>query len=125
MGLRAPADQQADVVLSQSVRIVAERMTPAGVTRIVESKAGPVMTAGGVDASNTGDETIVLLLPDDPDAVAAQIRDALQAGWLRLSGHDVVTGVILSDTAGRPWRHGQTDFALGACGIQVIDDLRG
>ena len=34
-------------------------------------------------------------------------------------------GVILSDTAGRPWRNGQTDFALGASGIQVIDDLRG
>jgi coenzyme F420-0:L-glutamate ligase/coenzyme F420-1:gamma-L-glutamate ligase len=125
MGLRAPASEQAEVVLSQTVRIVAERRTPSGVTRIVESVAGPVMTAAGVDASNTADESTVLLLPDDPDAVAAQIRDGVQTGWLTLSGTHVLTGLILSDTAGRPWRNGQTDLALGACGIQVVDDLRG
>jgi coenzyme F420-0:L-glutamate ligase/coenzyme F420-1:gamma-L-glutamate ligase len=125
MGLRAPAGEQAEVVLSQTVRIVAERMTASGVTRIVESAAGPVMTAAGVDASNTADESMVLLLPDDPDGVATQIRDGVQTGWLRLSGALVLTGVILSDTAGRPWRNGQTDFALGASGIQVVDDLRG
>ena len=121
LGLRAPAGHQADVVLSQSVRVVAERMTPSGITRIVQSVAGPVMTAAGVDASNTGDESIVLILPSDPDAVAHQIRDGVQSGWLRRSGSQVTTAVILSDTAGRPWRNGQTDFALGACGIQVID----
>jgi coenzyme F420-0:L-glutamate ligase / coenzyme F420-1:gamma-L-glutamate ligase len=125
MGLRAPAGEQADVVLSQTVRIVAERMTPFGVTRIVESAAGPVMTAAGVDASNTADESTLLLLPDDPDTVAAQIRDAVQTGWQARSGTRVLIGVILSDTAGRPWRNGQTDFALGTSGIQVIDDLRG
>jgi coenzyme F420-0:L-glutamate ligase/coenzyme F420-1:gamma-L-glutamate ligase len=125
MGLHAPSAEQAVVVLSQTVRIVAERTTPTGITRIVESAAGPVMTAAGVDASNTADESIVLLLPEDPDAVAEQIRDGVQAGWAELSGRHLVTGVILSDTAGRPWRNGQTDFALGAAGIQVIEDLRG
>jgi coenzyme F420-0:L-glutamate ligase/coenzyme F420-1:gamma-L-glutamate ligase len=125
LGLRAPAGHQADVVLSQSVRVVAERMTPSGITRIVQSVAGPVMTAAGVDASNTGDESTVLVLPSDPDALAHQIRDGVQSGWLRRAGSKVTTAVILSDTAGRPWRNGQTDFALGACGIQVIDDLRG
>jgi coenzyme F420-0:L-glutamate ligase/coenzyme F420-1:gamma-L-glutamate ligase len=125
MGLRAPVGQQAEVVLSQSVRVVAERLTPSGVTRIVQSVAGPVMTAAGVDASNTADASSVLVLPHDPDAVATQIRDGLQSGWLSLSGNKITTGVILSDTAGRPWRNGQTDFALGACGVQVIDDLRG
>jgi coenzyme F420-0:L-glutamate ligase/coenzyme F420-1:gamma-L-glutamate ligase len=125
MGLTAPAGEQAEVVLSQTVRIVAERMTPSGVTRIVESVAGPVMTAAGVDASNTADQSSLLLLPEAPDAVAAQIRDAVQTGWLDLSGTRVRTGVILSDTSGRPWRNGQTDFALGASGIQVVEDLRG
>jgi coenzyme F420-0:L-glutamate ligase/coenzyme F420-1:gamma-L-glutamate ligase len=125
MGLHAPSTDQATVVLSQTVRIVAERRTPSGITRIVESAAGPVMTAAGVDASNTADGSIVLLLPEDPDAVAVQIRDSLQTGWAKLTGKVVVAGVILSDTAGRPWRHGQTDFALGAAGVQVIDDLRG
>jgi coenzyme F420-0:L-glutamate ligase/coenzyme F420-1:gamma-L-glutamate ligase len=125
MGLRAPSGEQAGVVLSQTVRIVAERMTPSGVTRIVESTAGPVMTAAGVDASNTADEATLLLLPDDPDGVAAQILAAVQTGWAHLTGTLPSAGVILSDTAGRPWRNGQTDFALGAAGIRVVDDLRG
>lgn len=125
MGLRAPSGDQADVVLSQTMRIVAERMTPSGVTRIVESTAGPVMTAAGVDASNTADEATVLLLPDDPDAVAAQIRAGVQTGWAKLTGTHLSTGVILSDTAGRPWRNGQIDFALGAAGVLVVEDLRG
>ena len=34
-------------------------------------------------------------------------------------------GVILSDTFGRPWRDGQTDVAIGAAGLHVVDDLRG
>lgn len=125
MGLQAPSADQAGAVLSQTVRIVAERMTPSGVTRIVESKAGPVMTAAGVDASNTADQSIVLLLPEDPDAVTAHLRNDLQAGWEQLTGARPRIGVILSDTAGRPWRNGQTDFALGAAGIEVVDDLRG
>jgi len=125
MGLSAPSARQADVVLSQTVRAVAERTTASGVTRIVESVAGPVMTAAGVDASNTADESIVLTLPDDPDAVAAEILRGVQSGWATLSGDHLRLGVVLSDTAGRPWRIGQTDFALGAAGIQVLDDLRG
>ena len=125
MGLSALAAERDDVVASQTVRVVAERITPSGVTRIVESAAGPVMAAAGVDASNTTDESILLVLPDDPDAVAAEIRGGVQAGWASLSGIHPRVGVILSDTAGRPWRIGQTDFALGAAGIHVVDDLRG
>jgi len=125
MGLSAPTAQRADVVLSQTVRVVAERLTTSGVTRIAESAAGPVMAAAGVDASNTGGESIVLILPGDPDAVAAHIRNGLQSGWAAVSGTQVRIGVVLSDTAGRPWRIGQTDFALGAAGIHVLDNLRG
>jgi coenzyme F420-0:L-glutamate ligase/coenzyme F420-1:gamma-L-glutamate ligase len=125
MGLSAPTARRADLVLSHTVRVVAERMTPSGVTRIVESAAGPVMTAAGVDASNTADESIVLVLPGDPDAVAADIRKGVESGWATLSGTHVRVGIVLSDTAGRPWRIGQTDFALGAAGIRVLDDLRG
>lgn len=129
MGLTVLAAQREEVVLSQTVRVVAERMTPSGVTRIVESAAGPVMAAAGVDASNTGpngaDAATVLILPDDPDAVAASIRRSLETGWANLLGTPVVVGVVLSDTAGRPWRLGQVDFALGADGLHVIEDLRG
>jgi coenzyme F420-0:L-glutamate ligase / coenzyme F420-1:gamma-L-glutamate ligase len=125
MGLHAPSEQRADVVLSQTVRVVAERMTPSGVTRIVESAAGPVMTAAGVDASNTAAGSTVLILPDDPDAAAERIRGGVQSGWAALTGDHLDLCVVLSDTAGRPWRIGQTDFALGAAGVHVLDDLRG
>ena len=54
----------------------------------------------------------MLLLPADPDAVAA--RAARRGSPARARGAAV--GVVLSDTAGRPWRVGQTDFALGAAG---------
>jgi len=125
MGLFAPVAERDDMVLSQTVRVVAERMTPLGITRIVETIAGPVMAAAGVDGSTTADESIVLVLPDDPDAVAAEIRGGVTIGWQALSGSHLRLGIVLSDTAGRPWRIGQTDFALGAAGLQVVDDLRG
>ncbi len=125
MGLSAPLAERDDLVVAHTVRVVAERITPLGITSIVETIAGPVMAAAGVDASNTADDSIVLVLPDDPDAVAAEIRVGVRNGWESRSGRHLRLGVVLSDTAGRPWRIGQTDFALGAAGIQVVNDLRG
>jgi coenzyme F420-0:L-glutamate ligase/coenzyme F420-1:gamma-L-glutamate ligase len=83
------------------------------------------MAAAGVDASNTADPSVVLLLPDDPDAVAAGIRAGVLSGWAAQSGHHLHIGVVISDTAGRPWRVGQVDFALGSAGVHPVDDLRG
>ena len=91
---------------------------PGGVTRIVENRQGLVLAAAGVDGSNTPDG-LVLLLPIDPDASARAICAALrERTGLRL-------GVLVTDTAGRPWREGQTDIAIGAAGFAVLDDLRG
>jgi coenzyme F420-0:L-glutamate ligase / coenzyme F420-1:gamma-L-glutamate ligase len=120
LGLWADSADRAAVVASQTERVVAERSAGERVTRIVESAAGPVMAAAGVDASNTGGRAALLLLPRDPDAEAARVRARLLAstGLSRVA-------VVLSDTAGRPWRVGQTDFALGAAGLVVVDDLRG
>jgi coenzyme F420-0:L-glutamate ligase / coenzyme F420-1:gamma-L-glutamate ligase len=120
LGLTAPAGDRAAAVLSQARRVVAERDTPLGVTRVVEAVAGPVMAAAGVDASNTGADDVVLLLPPDPDAVARDLRETILQ---RTPGVNV--GVVLSDTAGRAWRVGQTDFALGSAGVRLVDDLRG
>jgi coenzyme F420-0:L-glutamate ligase/coenzyme F420-1:gamma-L-glutamate ligase len=123
MGLRSSAPKD-EVVASQTRRVVAERATPGGgLTRVVESAAGPVMAAAGVDASNTGGADGLLLLPEDPDGTAAALRSALLAAsglaeWVEI-------GVVVSDTAGRPWRVGQVDFALGAAGVATLDDLRG
>ena len=105
LGLTAPAADREAAVRSQARRVVAERDTPLGVTRVVEAVAGPVMAAAGVDASNTGAQDVVLLLPDDPDAVARGLRASILT---RAPG--LALGVVLSDTAGRAWRVGQTDF---------------
>jgi coenzyme F420-0:L-glutamate ligase/coenzyme F420-1:gamma-L-glutamate ligase len=120
LGLWADGSDRERAVAEQTVRTVAERRSGDHLTSIVEAVAGPVMAAAGVDASNTGDRDGVLLLPKDPDAEAVRLRAALveATGLARL-------GVVLSDTAGRPWRSGQTDFALGASGVRVLDDLRG
>jgi coenzyme F420-0:L-glutamate ligase/coenzyme F420-1:gamma-L-glutamate ligase len=99
---------------AETVRVVARR----GPARIVESRHGFVMAAAGVDASNTPAGT-VLLLPEDPDASARRIREGLR----ELLG--VTVGVVVTDTFGRPWRVGQTDVAIGAAGVRVLEDLRG
>lgn len=118
-GLREHGEREA-AVARHTVRVVAERVGAHGTTQVVESVAGPVLAAAGVDASNTGPDGGVLLLPEDPDAAAGALHRELaaRAGRVRF-------GLVLSDTAGRPWRAGQTDFALGAHGVRVLDDLRG
>jgi coenzyme F420-0:L-glutamate ligase/coenzyme F420-1:gamma-L-glutamate ligase len=111
------ADRE-DAITAETRRLVASREHKGGTTRIVETHLGLVMAAAGVDASNVPDGTIALL-PVDPDASALALATALRA---RLG---VAVGVILSDTFGRPWRDGQTDVAIGAAGLHVVDDLRG
>lgn len=114
--VRAADREQA--ITDETVRVVATRTHPGGVTRIVENRLGLVLAAAGVDSSNTPAGT-VLLLPVDPDASARRLRSALEARFgIRL-------GVIVTDTLGRPWREGQTDVAIGASGVRVLDDLRG
>ena len=113
----AATDREA-AITAETVRVVATRVHPAGVLRIVENRQGLVMAAAGVDASNTPDGT-VLLLPVDPDASARGLRAGLQAAF------GVRLGVLVTDTAGRAWRQGLTDLAVGAAGVVVLEDLRG
>ncbi|GAA2349099.1 coenzyme F420-0:L-glutamate ligase [Streptomyces kunmingensis] len=108
------ADDREAAIDAETVRVVARR----GTLRIVENKLGLVMAAAGVDASNTPAGT-VLLLPEDPDASAAAVRDGVRDAL------GVEVGVIVTDTFGRPWRNGLTDVAIGAAGVRVLDDLRG
>ncbi|MFD7296984.1 coenzyme F420-0:L-glutamate ligase [Streptomyces sp. NPDC059897] len=108
------ADDREAAIDAETVRVVARR----GPLRIVENKLGLVMAAAGVDASNTPAGT-VLLLPEDPDASAAAIRDGVRDAL------GVEVGVVVTDTFGRPWRTGLTDVAIGAAGVRVLDDLRG
>jgi coenzyme F420-0:L-glutamate ligase/coenzyme F420-1:gamma-L-glutamate ligase len=107
--------RQLEVILREAVRVVRER--PPLV--VAETRHGFVCASAGVDASNApGPETLVLL-PVDPDASAARIRDGLRdrAG--------VEVGVIVSDSFGRPWRNGIVDVAIGVAGVRPLEDWRG
>ncbi len=88
---------------------------------ITETRHGFVCANGGVDASNVGpgSGSVVTLLPVDPDASAARIRDALRARFR------VDLPVIISDSFGRPWRWGIVDVAIGVAGLAPLEDLRG
>lgn len=113
------AENRESAIQSETLRVLASRIGPDGhVTQIVENRFGLISAAAGVDASNTPAGT-VLLLPVNPDESAKKIAQKLRASL----GIDV--GVIISDTLGRAWRLGQTDSAIGAAGVKVIDDLRG
>ena len=85
---------------------------------IAETKHGFICANAGVDRSNADPSTLVLL-PEDPDRSAHRIRNRLR----RIFGLDLP--VVITDTFGRPWRHGLTDVAIGVSGLLPIDDLRG
>jgi coenzyme F420-0:L-glutamate ligase / coenzyme F420-1:gamma-L-glutamate ligase len=86
---------------------------------IAETEHGFVCASAGVDRSNTPGEGWVVLLPHDPDASAARIRDGLEE---RLG---VAPAVVVSDSFGRAWRQGTTDVAIGVAGLRPLLDLRG
>ena len=104
-----------EVVLNESVRIV--RMGHGVI--ISETKHGFICANAGVDASNISNSDILCLLPKDPDASARTIRTEL----IRQLGFNV--SVVITDTFGRPWRHGTTDVAIGVSGIEPLKDYRG
>jgi coenzyme F420-0:L-glutamate ligase / coenzyme F420-1:gamma-L-glutamate ligase len=99
-----------EVVLAQSQEVVrAER----GVL-ICRTHHGFVCANAGVDASNAARDTLVLL-PADPDASARALRAALPGR----------PAVVVSDSFGRAWRHGQAEVAVGVAGLTPLEDWRG
>jgi coenzyme F420-0:L-glutamate ligase/coenzyme F420-1:gamma-L-glutamate ligase len=104
-----------EVVLREAKRIVRTR----GSLVIAETQHGFICASAGVDASNAPEPGTLVLLPVDPDASAARLRDRLR----ELTGCAV--GVVVSDSFGRPWRQGTTDVAIGAAGVEVLRDLKG
>jgi coenzyme F420-0:L-glutamate ligase/coenzyme F420-1:gamma-L-glutamate ligase len=111
-----PRDARAiQVVLDQSAEILrAER----GVL-ICRTRHGFVCANAGVDGSNSADGDTLILLPSDPDDSARRIRARLH----ELTG--ARPAVLISDSFGRAWRHGQVDVAIGLAGMQPLDDWRG
>ncbi|WP_340537508.1 coenzyme F420-0:L-glutamate ligase [Nocardioides sp. GXZ039] len=105
---------RAEHLAAETARVVARR----GPTTIVRTRHGLTLAAAGIDNSNVAQGRAVLL-PLDPDRSARRLREALHARTGR------TIGVILTDTAGRAWREGQTDIAIGAAGVLVAEDFGG
>jgi len=109
------ADDHVAVILREA-RAVRRRR---GDLIIAETEHGFVCASAGVDRSNAPGEGWLVLLPRDPDASAAALRDALAARF------GVAVAVVVSDSFGRAWRQGTTDVAIGVAGMSPLLDLRG
>src|SRR5207244_6307133 len=107
--------REVELVMRQTSRIV--RMDNG--VLIVETGPGWVCANAGIDQSNSLGDDIAILLPKDPDASAARIRDGLKA----ITGAEVA--VLITDTFGRPWRDGLTEVCIGIAGMDPLLDMRG
>jgi coenzyme F420-0:L-glutamate ligase / coenzyme F420-1:gamma-L-glutamate ligase len=99
------------VILDESAAVVRARR---GVL-ICRTHHGFVCANAGVDSSNAPEDGILVLLPRDPDASARALRAALPSR----------PAVVIADSFGRAWRHGQCDVAIGIAGLTALDDWRG
>jgi coenzyme F420-0:L-glutamate ligase/coenzyme F420-1:gamma-L-glutamate ligase len=117
LGQRIDKDPRlVQLVLSESVEV----MRTAPRVLIVRHRLGFVMANAGIDQSNIGmGDEAALLLPVDPDASAARLREGLRQ---RLG---TAPAVIISDSFGRPWRVGTVNVAIGAAGLPSVIDQRG
>ncbi len=70
----------------------------------------------GIDYSNAPDG-VVTVLPKDPCAIAARIREAIQKRY------DAEVAVIITDTAAKLGRMGSNDVAIGYAGMDPITRL--
>jgi coenzyme F420-0:L-glutamate ligase/coenzyme F420-1:gamma-L-glutamate ligase len=108
-------ERHVEVVLRESVEVLRAQR---GVL-ICRTPHGFVCANAGVDASNAANADELVLLPVDPDASARALRAALgRAG----AGSPAV---VIADSFGRAWRHGQCDVAVGIAGLAPLEDWRG
>jgi len=117
--LAAETDKEPAVVqliLDESRRILRHR---PGVL-IAEHHLGFVLANAGIDRSNVTEDTDdVLLLPENPDQSATELRRELSDKL------GVKLGVIIADSVGRAWRMGTTGMTLGCAGVEALANLRG
>jgi coenzyme F420-0:L-glutamate ligase / coenzyme F420-1:gamma-L-glutamate ligase len=96
----------------------AELLRAEGGVLICVTHHGFVCANAGVDQSNAGAGELVLL-PRDPDRSARELRERIE----ELRG--VRPALLVTDSFGRAWRMGQTDVAIGAAGLDPLEDWRG
>lgn len=103
------------VVLDESREVVrASRGTLICVTH-----HGFVCANAGVDASNVPGDDAVIMLPRDPDGSARNLRARIRTLTT------AAPAVLITDSFGRAWRHGQVDVAIGCAGLTPLEDWRG
>ena len=116
---KAPAKVQ--LILDESRAVI--RTAPATAVRegvlIVRHRLGFICANAGIDESNAGADGRVVLLPRDPDAGAAALRDEIESR----TGRRV--GIVITDSFGRPWRLGLVNVAIGLAGLPALTDLIG
>jgi coenzyme F420-0:L-glutamate ligase / coenzyme F420-1:gamma-L-glutamate ligase len=104
----------AQALPGETERVLARK----GPITIVRSRLGITQAMAGIDSSNVPADSHALL-PVDPDASARAIRRTV---YDRTSTN---IGVLISDTAGRAWRVGQIEIAIGAAGVRLTEDYLG
>jgi coenzyme F420-0:L-glutamate ligase/coenzyme F420-1:gamma-L-glutamate ligase len=115
-GITGKDARMVELVLRESVAVV--RAAPN--VLVVRHRLGFVSANAGIDQSNVdGGDEVALLLPQDPDQSARQLRARLET----LTG--VAPAIVLSDSHGRPFRLGNVGVAVGAAGLPALRDLRG
>ena len=142
LALQAEKDPRlVELILRESREVL--RVRPG--TIIIEHRLGFVCASAGIDHSNvvgirsdgfsrsspapentTAEaattnraEDWMLLLPEDPDASAARIRQQLEAA------SEARIGVLIIDSHGRAWRLGVMGAAIGFSGLPGLVDMRG
>lgn len=110
--------RKVEAILQESQGVMRmRRQAPEGLL-ITRHRLGWICANAGIDQSNLGDgkEGMLLLLPEDPDASARRIRQSLEKAAMG------PVGVVVTDTFGRPWRHGLVNVAIGVAGVPAVVD---
>jgi coenzyme F420-0:L-glutamate ligase/coenzyme F420-1:gamma-L-glutamate ligase len=133
LAARAEKDPRVvELILRESNEVL--RVRPG--TIIVEHKLGFVCASAGIDHSNVNPRSddfkrqehatevattneFVLLLPQDPDYSASEIRAQIESA----TGKHI--GVMIIDSHGRAWRLGVVGTCIGLSGLPGIVDKRG
>jgi coenzyme F420-0:L-glutamate ligase/coenzyme F420-1:gamma-L-glutamate ligase len=110
-GEHAKDPRHVQVILDESAAVLRAQR---GVL-ICRTHHGFVCANAGVDTSNAPDDGALVVLPRAPDASARALRAALPGR----------PAVVIADSFGRAWRHGQCDVAIGIAGLTTLDDWRG
>ncbi len=106
-------DEEKDPRFAQAVVEESTELLMEAPFLLTATRFGHIGVNAGIDRSNVPNGDI-LLLPERPTESAERLRDGLSADR-----------VVVSDTCGRPFRHGQRGVAIGWAGLPASRDWRG